>query len=891
MAVFNGNRAFSSKKQKSLPIAKIPKNVKQAFQVVKAYENGIFQIEPKEKMAVYDRCYLFEDINYINKNTGEQKAFLMELMMWLNSMEVEFKISLANEYQSTEEFLQSIRSEQNVDTYPDIAKGIRQWQDERLDETNPSVTTLRYLVITARADNERNARVYLNAMEATITEAFEGWGSRIERLSAKERLCSLQTLTMPGRADEQEYINFPEEHKSNRRDWKNDILPRSVKQYKNFLIMGDTYATVLFGGRYRKTINSDSFIRSLTNVSYPSIITMDFAPVETEIVNDKLTAVQMNNERAITEEIDQKRKAGIPATSPSYPREKKKQEIENYIDQLDENDEKGFFLNLLVVVTAKEEDTLAKRMHEMQAIGKKEGVILETCDFTQLKAWNTALPMGGRQVDYMRFFLTSSLVVFQPYYAQDIIEPGGQMMGLNRTTKHFIIGNRKMLPNPHGIIVGFSGSGKSMLIKLTELSQTLLSTNDDIMIIDPQNEFLEICSIYGGSYFDLTPKSGIYLNGFEVSQEVFDADIAVQKKFIATQTEYAKTLCAATMKNINVTQEHDSIISRCTERMFAQVFAQKRLKKQPTLLWLREEIQQELQHVNNPHDEELIRIIYNSLEEYTTGSCDMLAHPSNVKIDNRLIGFGMSNVPENNWEAVMVTILHYLSVRMDYNKRFQRATHLVIDETQVVSKKPGSARQLNNAVITFRKFGGIVTMAMQNVTAALSNQVLTELYSNCSYKCFLDQGGVDAQSLGAIQEFSAKEFQALSSGKRGQGVMVWNKKVVMFDSLIEKDNVLYQMYNTDFHEKAKEERGETNSNMEDEKQQNKAKNRREQKNLLSDADKNLILQIAELTDVTATDVMQITGKDKETCEWYLQTMKEEQLLEELDGEEKYRKAV
>lgn len=492
MAVFNGNRAFSSKKQKSLPIAKIPKNVKQAFQVVKAYENGIFQIEPKEKMAVYDRCYLFEDINYINKNTGEQKAFLMELMMWLNSMEVEFKISLANEYQSTEEFLQSIRSEKNVDTYPDIAKGIRQWQDDRLDETNPSVTTLRYLVITARADNEQNARVYLNAMEATITEAFEGWGSRIERLSAKERLCSLQTLTMPGRAEEQEYINFPEEHKSNRRDWKNDILPRSIKQYKNFLIIGDTYATVLFGGRYRKTINSDSFIRSLTNVSYPSIITMDFAPVETEIVNDKVTAVQMNNERAITEEIDQKRKAGIPATSPSYPREKKKQEIENYIDQLDENDEKGFFLNLLVVVTAKEEDTLAKRMHEMQAIGKKEGVILETCDFTQLKAWNTALPMGGRQVDYMRFFLTSSLVAFQPYYAQDIIEPGGQMMGLNRTTQHFIIGNRKRLPNPHGIIVGFSGSGKSMLIKLTELSQTLLSTNDDIMIIDPQNEFLEI---------------------------------------------------------------------------------------------------------------------------------------------------------------------------------------------------------------------------------------------------------------------------------------------------------------------------------------------------------------------------------------------------------------
>lgn len=139
MAVFNGNRAFSSKKQKSQPVTKIPKNVRQAFQVEKAYENGIFKIEPKTKMAVFDRCFLFEDINYINKNTGEKKAFLMELMLWLNSMDVEFKITLANEYQSMDDFLQSIRTEKNKDTYPEIAKGIRQWQEDRLGETNPSV--------------------------------------------------------------------------------------------------------------------------------------------------------------------------------------------------------------------------------------------------------------------------------------------------------------------------------------------------------------------------------------------------------------------------------------------------------------------------------------------------------------------------------------------------------------------------------------------------------------------------------------------------------------------------------------------------------------------------------------------------------------------------------
>lgn len=153
----------------------------------------------------------------------------------------------------------------------------------------------------------------------------------------------------------------------------------------------------------------------------------------------------------------------------------------------------------------------------------------------------------------------------------------------------------------------------------------------------------------------------------------------------------------------------------------------------------------------------------------------------------------------------MDTVLHYLSTRMDYNKKLQKATHLVVDEAQVVSEKPGSADMLNNAVITFRKFGGIVTLAMQNVVAALANKKMVELFQNCSYKCFLDQGGVDAQSLAEIQPLSEREFRALGTGKPGEGVIVWNKKVVLFNARIEKDNILYEKYSTNFHEKAQRE--------------------------------------------------------------------------------------
>ena len=49
---------------------------------------------------------------------------------------------------------------------------------------------------------------------------------------------------------------------------------------------------------------------------------------------------------------------------------------------------------------------------------------------------------------------------------------------------------------------------------------------------------------------------------------------------------------------------------------------------------------------------------------------------------------------------------------------------------------------------------------------------------------------------------SEREFRALGTGKPGEGVIVWNKKVVLFNARIEKDNILYEKYSTNFHEKA-----------------------------------------------------------------------------------------
>lgn len=806
MAVINAYGRFKERKRMSIPIVKVPRSVREAFNIDTMFENGIAKLERGKRDCLYDRCYVFEDVNYINRDEKEKEQFLNLFMTWLKTMNVEFKITLANEYQSMEEFLGNV-SYLKDSRYPLAAKGVEEWIRGKLAESGPNVTRLRYLTVSCRAGTLKDARIFFQAFDKTAGFMFSSWKGRIMPLDGISRLYTLHSLLRPGKKEEEAFIRLEKGH-----DWKNDVYPGSIRSRTSYMVMDDVFICMLYGARYTGALDPDSLLQTLSNTEYPSFITMDYAPVPPDVINDFLVAAGMNVDKAISDEEEKRRKHNIISSGPSYAKQRKKDEVESLADQVSDNEETGFYMNFLMAVTARDEGTLGIRVREVMDLAKREKVILETADFQQLKSLNTALPIGGRQVDFMRFFLASSIVAFQPYHCQDIIEPGGIMYGTNRTTGRPIIGNRKLLPNPHGIFLGHTGHGKSAMEKLIT-AQTMMNGDDDIILLDPQNECQEFVRAFDGRYFDLTPKSGVFLNGFEVYEDVFYGDLATKEKFIAVQTNYAKSLMPAIMNNITFTQEHATFVGRCMRRMFEKVFAQKKLKIQPTLMMLREEIGEELARAESDHDRDIIRPVYNSLEEYTEGACDMLAHPSNIRFDERLVGFGLKNIPEDNWEAVMLTVMHYVTTRLEYNQKDRRAVHFIVDEAQIISRKGSSAEQLNTAVVTFRKFGGIVTLVMQNIMAARDNPRLRELFANCSFKCFLDQGGMDAEIVSQIQELSAAEYAALDTDEVGKGVLVWGKKVALFDSVIPKDNPLYGLINTNFHEKklagtTEEENGE-----------------------------------------------------------------------------------
>ena len=95
-----------------------------------------------------------------------------------------------------------------------------------------------------------------------------------------------------------------------------------------------------------------------------------------------------------------------------------------------------------------------------------------------------------------------------PYEVRD---QGGVYYGQNVISKNLIIANRKELLNGNGFVLGVSGSGKSFTAK-REMVNLTLSTDDDIIVIDPESEYRPLIEGLGGEVINISATSPNHIN-------------------------------------------------------------------------------------------------------------------------------------------------------------------------------------------------------------------------------------------------------------------------------------------------------------------------------------------------------------------------------------------
>ena len=263
-----------------------------------------------------------------------------------------------------------------------------------------------------------------------------------------------------------------------------------------------------------------------------------------------------------------------------------------------------------------------------------------------------------------------------------------------------IIADRKQLLNGNEFILGVSGGGKSFAAKGEIISQ-VLSSNADIIIIDPEREYSQLVKAMGGEVIHISATSANHINAMDMTKEYGDGANPVILK-----SEFIMSLCEQLIGGTNLGAKQKSIIDRCTASVY-RTYQQNDYKGEvPTLQDFRNELLKQ--------DEPEAKEIALAIEIFTNGSLNTFAKHTNVDTNNRLICYDILDLGKQLMPIGMLVVLDSILNRITQNRTKGRNTFIFIDEIYLLFQHEYSANFLFTLWKRVRKYGAYATGITQN---------------------------------------------------------------------------------------------------------------------------------------------------------------------------------
>ena len=771
---------FKELKKASEPLYKAPKSIQQTIEIMKVAENGIFEVSRNR----FSKCYRFQDINYTTTNETEQIDIFERYCKFLNSLDVSFKITINNKNKDMEQVRDYVFLQRQDDGYDGFRRIYNDIMEQKIHEGRQGIEQERYLTITIERKNFEEAKAQFATIEASVHKAFGELGAEIVPLSGNERIKVLYDYYHLG--DENSFDFDIREAKKVGADFRNDLCNGMIQFYPDYFKDEKKFCRALFIKKYPSSL-SDRFLNEITSLPVHSITSIDVVPIPKDMTTKILQKKYLGIESDIIKQQRVRNKNNDFSSEISYNKRIEKKEIEEIMDDVRENDQCLYYVSVTVILMADTKEELDSMTETVETIGKRNSVTIEEHYLKQRESLNTALPIGVRQVETMRTMLTQSLAVLMPFNVQELNDKQGCYYGINQVSKNINIGNRKKLINGNGFVFGVPGSGKSFFCKM-EMGNVFLSGNDEIIVIDPMNEYFDIAQTYGGTVVNMSTYTDNYVNPLDM--DVWSLDLNDSKGMIREKGEFMLGLCEQCMgESLNSRQK--SIIDRCVRKLYIEI-ARNREKYVPIMSDFYEIL------MNQPEDE--ARDIALSLELFVNGSLNIFNHQTNVDVDNRFTVYGIRDLGTELSPITMLVMMESIQNRIIANGKRGIATWLYIDEFHVLLNSEYSAKYLQQLWKKVRKQGGLCTGITQNIVDLLQNYTATTMLANSEFVALLKQANTDSSRMAEVIGVSEAQLRFVTNTSSGMGLMKCGNVVIPFDNTIEKGTDLYNLYNTNIHE-------------------------------------------------------------------------------------------
>lgn len=783
------SRIIREYKKADIPLFKIPRSCQDIIDVVSIAKDGVFFLG----QGKYSKLYELTDINYSMFTDEEQNSILQKFCEFLNSMEVQFKFLFLNSYRDFESYEDKYLIPEQGDAFDTIRKEHNDNIISVLQESNNTVDLSKYLMLVVERNNVEAARAYFATVENNVIKQLKKIGSSIRSLKAEERLELLYKCYNPA-SDVKPDFSF-EDMMANFKNYKDFICPSSIKfidgeKIKNphVEVNNNRIMKAYYIRDYSSHI-SDEMIKDMLGLGYEMIISEDVSPIPKDRAVEFCNSIYMRIEDKISKIQQKHNKNQAYSSDIPFLIRKEKSDMEKILEKLNKN-QNLFYVGFTILLIAPTIEDLEKAETALRTFASAKTMKLEEYKMKQRKAFNTCLPIGVRQVSNMRTFLSNDLVALLPFDSFNIMDETGVFWGSNSLTKDIIMIDRKKLLNGHGVILGTSGAGKSMLSKDDVEEVFFRYPEDKIIIIDPQGEYRSLADALKGAYIDISAKSKTYVNPFEISEmeQGLSADELARNK-----ADLALGICENGCDE-HFSNKHKSIVSRCLKLMYAECLdSNNHIIKQPLL--------EDFSAVVAAQTEKEARDILLCMELYTTGVLNVFNHHSNVDaVNSRLTIFGLSELGDDLANVGLTVMMDYImsGILKDFQKGI--ATHVFFDEFHELAGHEYCGRMVVKHWKEDRKLGALLTGITQQATDLLDDPQISKIISNSEFVVLLKQKDTDKDVIADTFGIPDVQMNYCMNNPPGTGLIKVGDNIVAFDHTMEDSNPIYKRYNTNFHE-------------------------------------------------------------------------------------------
>ena len=473
------------------------------------------------------------------------------------------------------------------------------------------------------------------------------------------------------------------------------------------------------------------------------------------------------------------------------------------------NNEDFYFMNLLVTVTAPNEEDLEWKVSEMKKLLLSQDMRVSTCHFREEQAFLTALPLvsveKGLYERSRRNLLTGGAASCYPFTSYEMCDDNGILLGVNKYNSSLIIVdifNSAVYKNANMAILGTSGAGKTFTMQLMALR--MRRKGIPIFIIAPLkgHEFHRACANVGGEFIQVSPASPHCINVMEIRQvdrtvsELLDGP-GIQLSELAEKIQRLHIFFSLLIPDMNHEERQlldEALIHTYNKKgithdnaSLADPETPEQYREMPVLGDLYEILKKSA----------ATKRLANILNRLVNGSASTFNQQTNVSLDNRYTVLDISSLTGDLLTVGMFVALDFVWDRAKEDRTEEKT--IFIDECwQLLSGAGATGTRLAGDFVleifkTIRGYGGSAVCASQDLNDFFNldeGRFGKGIINNSKTKIILNLEDDEAMRVQSALHLSDAEIMEVTHFERGNGLISTNNNNIMVEfkaSPLEKD--------------------------------------------------------------------------------------------------------